>query len=214
MAASYLREKCGFHLAFQGNQPKWSLRWRVGASENEWLHVAKKQTSTSNSWETWRRNLCYWSWCLQKTTSNYKGKQRCLPGDHGGHPKLTNQEILKYNNMSKCRTQTQLWTEVNQKRSQFSGPPTLEGATLNVPLPESATLSEMCVNGPIVYEWLDSAEEPGSSPPTKMPPTGRHLLPLVGGAWSPAGVSHVRESGWMGCVCLTVRAWLGVCKSE
>lgn len=57
MAASYLREKCGFHLAFQGNQPKWGLRWRVGASENEWLHVAKKQTSTSNSWETRRRNL-------------------------------------------------------------------------------------------------------------------------------------------------------------
>lgn len=31
-----------------------------------------------------------------------------------------------------------------------------EGATLNVPLPQSATLSDMCVNGPIVYECLDS----------------------------------------------------------
>lgn len=39
----------------------------------------------------------------------------------------------------------------------------------------------------------------------KNAPTGRHLLPLVGGAWSPAGVSHVRESGWMSCVCLAVR---------
>lgn len=36
----------------------------------------------------------------------------------------------------------------------------------------------------------------------KNAPTGRHLLPLVGGAWSPAGVSHVRESGWMRCVCV------------
>lgn len=74
------RKMCGFHLAFQGNRPKWSLRWRVGASENEWLHVAKKkQTSTSNSWETCRRNFCYWSCRLQKTTWNYKGKCRCLP---------------------------------------------------------------------------------------------------------------------------------------
>lgn len=37
------RKMCGFHLAFQGNRPKWSLRWRVGASESEWLHVAKQQ---------------------------------------------------------------------------------------------------------------------------------------------------------------------------
>lgn len=62
------RKMCGFHLAFQGNRPKWSLRWRVGASENEWLHVAKKQTSTSNSWETCWRNFCYRSCRLQKTT--------------------------------------------------------------------------------------------------------------------------------------------------
>lgn len=78
MAASYLREKCGFHLAFQGNRPKWSLRWRVGASENEWLHVAKKQTSTSNSWETWRRNLCYWSWRLQQLQITKENKDVCL----------------------------------------------------------------------------------------------------------------------------------------
>lgn len=37
------------------------------------------------------------------------------------------------------------------------------------------------------------------------PPQGANPLPLVGGAWSPAGVWHVRESGWMSCVCLAVR---------
>lgn len=45
---------------------------------------------------------------------------------------------------------------MNHKPSQFCGPPTREGATLEVPLPQSATLSDMCVNGPIVYECLDS----------------------------------------------------------
>lgn len=44
---------------------------------------------------------------------------------------------------------------MNHEPSQFCGPPTREGAT-NVPLPQSATLSDMCVNGPIVYECLDS----------------------------------------------------------
>lgn len=45
---------------------------------------------------------------------------------------------------------------MNHEPSQFCGPPTREGATLKVPLPQSATLSDMCVNGPIVYECLDS----------------------------------------------------------
>lgn len=53
------RKMCGFHLAFQGNQPKWRLRWRVGASENEWLHVAKKAKHLHRMrWETCRHNFC------------------------------------------------------------------------------------------------------------------------------------------------------------
>lgn len=38
--------------------------------EWEWMATCckKKQTSTSNSWETCRRNFCYWSCRLQKTT--------------------------------------------------------------------------------------------------------------------------------------------------
>lgn len=98
---------------------------------------------------------------------------------------------------------------MNHEPSQFCGPPTREGATLHVPLPQSATLSDMCVNGPICV-WMSglSAEEPGSSPPTKRPPTGHHPLPLVGGARSPAArVACAREwNGWV--VCAWLRAWL------
>lgn len=59
---------------------------------------------------------------------------------------------------------------------------------------------------PLKNEWPDSAEEPGSSPPTKTAPQqGATLSPWWAGPGSPAGVSHVRESGWMSCVCLAVR---------
>lgn len=82
-----------------------------------------------------------------------------------------------------------------------------EGATLNVPLPQSATLSDMCVNGPIVYECLDSVLR-----------SQVHLLqrdaPDVGAVLSPwrarpgvrLRVSRVRENGRMSCVCAWLRA--------
>lgn len=50
---------------------------------------------------------------------------------------------------------------------------------------------------------------------SEAPPTGHRPLPLVGGARSPAGVSHVRENGWMSCVCLaacvtgSMQVWVG-----
>lgn len=54
--------------------------------------------------------------------------------------------------------QAKLWlkTEMNQEPSQFCSPPSWRGATFNVPLPNRPTLSDMWVNGPIVYECLDS----------------------------------------------------------
>lgn len=54
-----------------------------------------------------------------------------------------------------------------------------------------------------------SAEEPGSSPPTKKtPPTGHHPLPLVGGARSPAArVACAREWTDELCVLGCVRDW-------
>lgn len=92
---------------------------------------------------------------------------------------------------------------MNHEPSQFSGPPTREGVTLDVPLPESATLSDMCVNGPIVYEWLDSVQRsqvhllqrnaPNRAPSS--PPGGR-------GQESGWRIACARE--WMDelCVCL------------
>lgn len=83
---------------------------------------------------------------------------------------------------------------MNHEPSQFCGPPTREGATLNVPLPQSATLSDMCVNGPIVYEWLDSVLRSQVHLLQRDAPIGHHPLPLVGGARSPAArVACARE---------------------
>lgn len=96
---------CGFHLAFQGNQPKWSLRWRVGASENEWLHVAKKAKHLHRMrWETCRHNFCVigavaFGKLLQTTTK----KLDVCPGRTKDIQKIWNQEILKYYNTTKCR---------------------------------------------------------------------------------------------------------------
>lgn len=116
-------------------------------------------------------------------------------------------EILRLNKMQK-RMRLKLWTEMNHEPSQFSGPPTREGATLDVPLPESATLSDMCVNGPIVYEWLDSVQRsqvhllqwsaPNRAPSS--PPDGR-------GQESGWRIACARE--WMDelCVLGCVRDW-------
>lgn len=97
---------------------------------------------------------------------------------------------------------------MNHKPSQFCGPPTREGATLNVPLPQSATLSDMCVNGPIVYECLDSVLRSQVHLLQRDAPMGHHPLPLAGEARSPAArVACARE--WMDelCVLGCVRDW-------
>ena len=92
---------------------------------------------------------------------------------------------------------------MNHKPSQFCGPPTREGATLDVPLPQSATLSDMCVNGPIVYECLDSVlRSQVHLLQRKMPQLGTILSPWWAGPGVRLRVSHVRENGRMSCVCL------------
>lgn len=97
---------------------------------------------------------------------------------------------------------------MNHKPSQFCGPPTREGATLNVPLPQSATLSDMCVNGPIVYECLDSVLRSQVHLLQRDVPMGHHPLPLVGEARSPAArVACAREWTDELCVLGCVRDW-------
>jgi len=97
---------------------------------------------------------------------------------------------------------------MNHKPSQFCGPPTREGATLNVPLPQSATLSDMCVNGPIVYECLDSVLRSQVHLLQRDAPMGHHPLPLVGEARSPAArVACAREWTDELCVLGCVRDW-------
>lgn len=87
--------------------------------------------------------------------------------------------------------------------SQSCGPPTREGATLDAPLPESATLSDMCVNGPIVYEWLDSVQRSQVHLLQRhAPEKGAILCPRRAGPGVRQSVSHVRENGWMSYVCL------------
>lgn len=93
---------------------------------------------------------------------------------------------------------------MNHEPSQFCGPPTWEGATLDVPLPQSATLSDMCVNGPIVYECLDSVlrSQVHLLQRKKRPQQGTILSPWWAGPGVRLRVSHVRENGRMSCVCL------------
>ena len=101
---------------------------------------------------------------------------------------------------------------MNHKPSQFCGPPTREGATLNVPLPQSATLSDMCEWTHCVWMSGLSAEEPGSSPPTRRPDGAPSSPP--GGRGQESGCACrmcERMDGWV--VCAWLRAWLGVCKA-
>lgn len=93
---------------------------------------------------------------------------------------------------------------MNHEPSQFCGPPTREGATLDVPLHQSATLSDMCVNGPIVYECLDSMlrSQVHLLQRKKRPQQGTILSPWGAGPGVRLRVSHVRENGRMSCVCL------------
>lgn len=106
---------------------------------------------------------------------------------------------------------------MNNESSQFSGPPTREGASLNVPLPQSATLSDMCVNGPIVYECLDSAlRSQVHLLQRDAPPRGAQSSPPGGrGQESGCACSHVArewtdESCVLGCVreLGSVRDWV------
>lgn len=104
---------------------------------------------------------------------------------------------------------------MNNKPSQFCGPPTREGASLNVPLPQSATLSDMCVNGPIVYECLDSAlRSQVHLLQRDAPPRGAQSSPPGGrGQESGCACSHVaREWTDESCVLGCVRE-LGVCET-
>lgn len=109
MAASYLREKCvDFIWHSRGTSPNevWDGEWvRVRMSG---YMLQNSKTSTSNGWETCRHNFCVigavvFRKLLQMTTTTKK--TWCLPGDHQGHPKLRNQEILKYYNSTKCRNE-------------------------------------------------------------------------------------------------------------
>lgn len=102
---------------------------------------------------------------------------------------------------------------MNHEQSQFCGPPTKEGATLNVPLPQSATLSDMSVNGPIVYECLDSVLRSQVHLLQRNALIGHHPLPPVGEAKESSCAWHMCEStdGWV--VCAWLRAWLGVCET-
>lgn len=102
-----MREKCvDFIWHSRGTSPNevWDGEWvRVRMSG---YMLQKSKTSTSNGWETRRHNFgvigaVVFRKLLQTTTN----KTWCLPGDHQGHPKLRNQEIMKYFNSTKCRNE-------------------------------------------------------------------------------------------------------------
>jgi len=207
MAASYLREKCvDFIWHSRGNQPKWSLRWRVGASENEWLHVAKKQNIYIECVE---RHADITSVLLELSSSeNYfkwQQKTRCLPGENQGHQKIRNQEILKYYNTTKCSHENNFnyelrWTTNHHNsavlRLQRAPPSTCPSP--NRPRYQTCVwMDPLCMN-----DWTQCWGARFISSNAK-PSTGHHPLPLVGGARSPAArVAYVRENGRMSWVCL------------
>lgn len=93
---------------------------------------------------------------------------------------------------------------MNHKPSQSCGPPTTEGASLDVPLHQSATLSDMCVNGPILCTnvWTQRWGARFISSQRDAPHAGAVLSPW----WAGPGV-RLREWTDESCVLGCVRDW-------
>lgn len=153
-----------FQMA-SGCEWEWVATCCKKAKHLQWMH-----------WETCRHNFCVIGAVVTGNLRQMTAKTWCLPRENRGHPII---EIKRSWNMSttKCRNENNelRWTMNN---SQFCGPPTKEGTTRNVPLPQSATLSDMCVYGPIVYEWLDSVLRSQVHLLQQNALTGHHPLPL------------------------------------
>lgn len=163
-------------------------------------------------WETCRHNFCVIGAVVfgklpQMTTK----KSRCLTRENHGHSQKSYQEILKHND------KTQKENTVNKDWDKPQTIATLRSSDLRrhqpqcAPPPIGHAIRHVCVWTHCV--WLSglSAEEPGSSPPTKTPrPTGRHPLPPGGHGQESGCACRMWEREWDGWL---VCAWVGVCKA-
>lgn len=212
----------------RGDRPKWSLRWRVDASENEWLHVAK---TAKHLHRTVERHADITSALLERSSSAKGGQKttKMSDWDHQGHPKNSDSErswekkTTNTNTTKKCRNkEDQLWTEVTTNHYNPAVlRPERAPPTRRAPPWIGHAIRHVCVNGPIEYEWLDSVQRSQvhllrrhapASHRKKAPSSARGgREPGVRLEKTKKCVSHVRQSGWMSCVCLgacvTVSVW-------
>lgn len=102
---------------------------------------------------------------------------------------------------------------MNHEPSQFCGPPTRRGRHPQcAPPPIGHAIRHVCEWTHCVWMSGLSAEEPGSSPPTRRPDGAPSSPP--GGRGPESGCACrvcERMDGWV--VCAWLRAWLGVCKA-
>lgn len=229
-------EKCVdfiWHSKGGSSQMKFEM---ASGCEWEWVATCCKnsKTSTSNGWETCRHNFSViGAVVLSKTTSRHlkggKKTTKMSDWDHQGHPKNSVSE-RSWEKKKQQTTAQQKNAETKKINYELRWPRTITilrssdqrgRHRLDAPLPESATLSDMCVNGPIEYEWLDSVQRSQvhllrrhapASHRKKAPSSARGgREPGVRLEKTKKCVSHVRQSGWMSCVCLgacvTVSVW-------
>lgn len=217
MAASYLREKCVdfiWHSRGTGPNEVWDGEW-VRVRVNGYM-LQKQQTSTSNSWETRRRNLCYWSCRLQKTTLKitkenkdvcqgpprtskiYKSRDLAIQQ----HDKMQNSNVIM--NWGESEPIAVLRSSDSRGRHPRRAPPWIGHAIRHV------------------CEWTHWKRTAGLcrgarfiSSNKKRPQQGATLSPW----WAGPGVQLAcgmcgRVGGWVVCVLGCARDWVGVCKSE
>lgn len=193
---------CGFHLAFQGNQPKWSLRWRVGASENEWLHVAKKSKNIYIECVERHADITsvigavVFGKLLQMTTKKTMSAR--------GEPRTSKNKKSRDLNTTKCSNEYNFNYELRWTTNHHNSavlrlervPPSMCPSPNRPRYQTCVWMDPLCMN---VWTQCWGARFISSN---ETPQQGAILSPWWAGPGVRLRVSHVRENGRMSCVCL------------
>lgn len=203
MAASYLREKCvDFIWHSRGTSPNevWDGEW-VRVRMSGYMLQKKAKHLHQMCWETCRHNFCVigavvFGILLQMTTK--KNLMFAWGDPKTSKSNKSHKWIERYNYQLR-------WTSNHHKSAVHR----LERAPSSTcPSNQSATLSDMCVNGPIVYEWLDSVQRSQVHLLQQDAPIGAPPSPPGGWGRSPAArVACAREWTDELCVLGCVRDW-------
>lgn len=196
--AAYWKEMYGFHLAFPRNRPKWSLRWRVGANENEWLHVAKKQNIYIECIE---RHADTTSVIGAAVTGNLLQMKWKTPTWENCEHSLI--EIKSSWNISVQENGTMKMTHWDEPWTIHNSAVLRLKRALMCPFPNRPRYRHVC-------EWTHCVrmsgldEEPGSSPPTKCSQRAKSS-PRGDQAKSPAAQDACASmDGWVVCLAACV----------